>query len=519
MSVEKKEKYIPAMGFDLLTPLYDSFVKWFMPESRFKKHLIEQANIRPGQRVLDLGCGTATLTIMIKQAHPNAEVTGLDGDAKILRIARRKVVRAGVEIALHEGLACRLPYSDKSFDRVVSSLMFHHLTAEGRRRALSEAFRVLQPGGELHIADLGRPNKLLPEMLREAGFEQYEEFCRYATIFGDLLLWRARRPLEEAPLRFSVADGMRRTLSTDGAAPSWQSRCLNGLLRLLPFKKRWASAAAVQERARRLALRPASYEPVGLGSGVEVTLKKSVEGWPIYYTAPSATPDSGAYALFLHGGGYINEIVRAHWRFVAYLTRKAGVRCVVPIYPLAPRATAKYVVPATGALLRDLLDDVGPGNVTVVGNSAGGGLGLAAVQWLRDSGYRQPKALALITPFLDVSISRPEQREIAARDPMEDIPGLIEAGRLYAGDLDVANPYVSPLNGDMRGLAPMIVFSGTLDLLYPDSIDLAAKARAAGVPIEFHLRQGQPHNYALMPTPEGREARAIILRAVAQGLT
>jgi acetyl esterase/lipase len=73
------------------------------------------------------------------------------------------------------------------------------------------------------------------------------------------------------------------------------------------------------------------------------------------------------------------------------------------------------------------------------------------------------------------------------------------------------------LNGDFRGLAPMIVFSGTLDLLYPDSIELAAKARAAGVPIELHLRQGQPHNYAGMPTPEGWQARAIILRAVAQG--
>ncbi|WP_283808266.1 alpha/beta hydrolase [Bradyrhizobium lablabi] len=94
-----------------------------------------------------------------------------------------------------------------------------------------------------------------------------------------------------------------------------------------------------------------------------------------------------------------------------------------------------------------------------------------------------------------------------------------EAGHFYAGDLDITHPYVSPLNGDFRGLAPMIVFSGTLDLLYPDSVDLAAKARAAGVPVEFHLRQGQPHNYAGMPTPEGREARAIILRAIAGGPT
>lgn len=307
-------------------------------------------------------------------------------------------------------------------------------------------------------------------------------------------------------------------LLPDGARPSWQSRCINGLLRLLPIKKRTASAAAVQEHVRRLALRPAPHEPTGLGRGVEVTLK-TVSGWPVYHTAPSANPGVGNYVVFLHGGGYINEIVRAHWRLVGYLTRHARVRCVVPIYPLAPRATAKEVVPATGDLLRKLLEDAGPSKVTVVGNSAGAGLALAAAQWLRDAGYRQPDGLVLISPGVNASINRPEQVAIAARDPVQDIPGIIEAGRLYAGDLDIAHPYVSPLNGDFRGLAPMIVFSGTLDLLYPDSVELAAKARAAGVPVEFHLRQDQPHNYAGMPTPEGRQAREIILRAVARGVT
>src|SRR5262249_5853394 len=98
--------------------------------------------------------------------------------------------------------------------------------------------------------------------------------------------------------------------------PSWQSRCVNSLLRLLPAKKSLASAAVVQEHVRRLALRPASYEPTSLGRGVEVTLKQGVE-WPVYHTAPSSNRDVGDYVVFLHGGGYINEIVRAHWRFVA----------------------------------------------------------------------------------------------------------------------------------------------------------------------------------------------------------
>ncbi|TYO66569.1 alpha/beta hydrolase [Bradyrhizobium hipponense] len=303
-------------------------------------------------------------------------------------------------------------------------------------------------------------------------------------------------------------------LPTDDPGPSLRSRCFNVLLGLLPFKKQLASAEAVQAHVRKLALQPASHEPTGLGRGIEVILTK-MGGWPVYYTAPSSGHEGRNYVMFLHGGGYINEIVPAHWRFIGRMTREARVVCVVPIYPLAPRATAKEVVPATAELLRMLLEDAGSAKVTVVGNSAGAGLALAACQWLRDRGQRQPNRLVLISPAADASVSRPEQVTIAARDPIQDIPGILAAGRLYAGELDVGHPFVSPLNGAFRSLAPMLIFSGTRDLLYPDSVDLAARARAAGVPVELHLLRDQPHNYALMPTPEGRKARAMILGAVA----
>ncbi|SFU71875.1 alpha/beta fold hydrolase [Bradyrhizobium arachidis] len=297
-------------------------------------------------------------------------------------------------------------------------------------------------------------------------------------------------------------------------APSLQSRAFNLLLRQLPYKEQLASAEAVQAHVQKLALQPASFEPTGLGRGVEATLTK-MGGWPVYYTAPSSGHEGCNFVMFLHGGGYINEIVPAHWRFIGQMTRKARVVCVVPIYPLAPRATAKDVVPATAELLRMLLEDAGPAKVTVVGNSAGASLALAACQWLRDRGHRQPNRLMLISPAAEASVSRPEQTAIAARDPIQDIPGIVEAARLYAGELDVGHPFVSPLNGAFRALAPMTIFSGTRDLLYPDSVDLAERARAVGVPVELHLLRDQPHNYALMPTPEGRQARGIILRAVA----
>ncbi len=156
-----KDSYIPALSFKWLTPLYDPLLKWGMREETFKRRLIERAGIRPGQRVLDLGCGTGTLTLMLKQANPEAQVTGLDGDAEVLFIARSKSEQAHADITWDTGLAYKLPYTDHSFDVVVSSLVIHHLISQDKVRAFREVRRVLQPAGWFHIVDFGRPFSLL----------------------------------------------------------------------------------------------------------------------------------------------------------------------------------------------------------------------------------------------------------------------------------------------------------------------------------------------------------------------
>jgi ubiquinone/menaquinone biosynthesis C-methylase UbiE len=187
-----------------------------MPERRFKRDLIARARLAPGQRVLDLGAGTGTLAILIKQGQPDVQIIGLDGDPKILAIAREKASRAGADIPFDLGDATALLYPDESFDRVVSSLVFSLLSREGKRLAAREAYRVLRGGGELLIADFGPPHTrwgrllaplmrrfertadnlggVLPVLFREAGFENVGEVARFATAFGTLAILRGRKP-------------------------------------------------------------------------------------------------------------------------------------------------------------------------------------------------------------------------------------------------------------------------------------------------------------------------------------
>ena len=218
------EDFIPGAGFHALTPLYDPLVALTTRDRTVKGRLVERAEVGSGHRVLDLGCGTGTLALRVKLACPGAEVVGLDADDRMLGTARRKAGRAGAAVEFVRGHAQRLPFPDGAFDRVVSSLFFHHLPPEAKAAALREAHRVLAPGGELHFADWGRPAGplmwflflgirlldgfpntaahaagRLPELVAEAGFNGVRGRDRIATMFGTLEVVSAVKPAETAP--------------------------------------------------------------------------------------------------------------------------------------------------------------------------------------------------------------------------------------------------------------------------------------------------------------------------------
>ena len=213
---EPKPRFIPALNKKLLTPFYDPTLRYIMGEDDFKKRLIDQANPQPGERILDLGCGTGTLTIMLQRRQPTAEVVGLDGDTRVLDIAQKKAHKVGVaSIRWDTGLADELPYPDESFDKVITSMMLHHLTLPEKLGAFQEVHRVLKPSGSIHIADFGKPHDSLmrfvasymshlertaenfkgriPELMADAGFEQVEETGHLRNFFGPLSFYRGLR--------------------------------------------------------------------------------------------------------------------------------------------------------------------------------------------------------------------------------------------------------------------------------------------------------------------------------------
>src|SRR5258708_37932356 len=158
IATPSKRTFLPAAGRDRFLPLYDLMTK-LMGADQARRGLLDQAQIRPGHRILDIGCGTGSLLIQLKCLYPGTDVVGLDPDAKALARARRKAARATVSIQLDRGFGDELPYPDGSFDRVLSSLMFHHVPTDEKGKTERAVRRVLKPGGEFHMLDFEGPEK------------------------------------------------------------------------------------------------------------------------------------------------------------------------------------------------------------------------------------------------------------------------------------------------------------------------------------------------------------------------
>jgi SAM-dependent methyltransferase len=153
-----QDRFLPALRFKWLTGLFDPVSRLTTREGAFKRRVLERAALVEGDRVLDLACGTGTLALAAARSVPRLSVTGVDGDPAILARARAK---AGREVTFDQGLSTELPYEDESFDVVLSTLFFHHLSDQAKLDSAEEVRRVLRPAGRVVIGDVGRPQDRL----------------------------------------------------------------------------------------------------------------------------------------------------------------------------------------------------------------------------------------------------------------------------------------------------------------------------------------------------------------------
>lgn len=295
--------------------------------------------------------------------------------------------------------------------------------------------------------------------------------------------------------------------------PSPAGRLLPPLLRLLQFKRLFASPAATRARIDDLQVRPASFAPPRLlRRDVRVDVRHE-GGWPVYEVAPRGGRPTG-HVLYAHGGAWYGEITPVHWRVVAGLAAASGASFTVPIYPLAPVGTAGTVVPAVADLLAGLVERHGAGQVTAMGDSAGGQIALSAALLLRDRGVPPLRRTVLISPALDLSLSNPGIDLVEPLDPWLARPGIRAAIELWRAELPIDSPLVSPLAGDLTGLGPLLLFNGTRDITSPDIRLLVTRAREAGVEVDLQEEPDLVHVYPLLPVPEGRRARRVIAAAL-----
>lgn len=235
-----------------------------------------------------------------------------------------------------------------------------------------------------------------------------------------------------------------------------------------------------------------------------------VEGFPCYTVTPRTAPESGKVVIYLHGGSFFREISWWHWRFIDRLVT-AGHRVEVPIYPLAPRYTYRAARPYLLAVYRQVTGEVDSGRVVLAGDSAGGTLALLLAQALPGAGLPAPARLILLAPCLDMRLCNPEIDDVADADPWLARPGLLEAGRVWAGGDDLGLPELSPINGSLDGLPATDLFVGTHDILYPDA---RLFAQHAGARVRFIEEPGAFHVYPLAPVPEAGPVLKSVLTTV-----
>jgi monoterpene epsilon-lactone hydrolase len=213
--------------------------------------------------------------------------------------------------------------------------------------------------------------------------------------------------------------------------------------------------------------------------------------------------------LYLHGGGYTMGSINSHRAMIARIARASNARALAIDYRLGPEHPFPAAIEDVVAAYRWLLaQHYSPTRIVFAGDSAGGGLTLAALLALRDMGEPLPAAAVPISPWTDLEGTGASVKSKATRDPMVQMESLTSSAKAYLGEQDVRNPLASPLYGDYRGLPPMLIQVGEAEILLDDATRVAERAKSAGVEVELEVWDEMIHVWHVFAKllPEGQQA-------------
>ncbi|RUX91989.1 alpha/beta hydrolase, partial [Mesorhizobium sp. M2A.F.Ca.ET.040.01.1.1] len=223
------------------------------------------------------------------------------------------------------------------------------------------------------------------------------------------------------------------------------------------------------------------HPPALLKARLDIT-ETEIDGFPVYEIAPKA--GERRRILYLHGGAYVFQITSYHWGLIAEMAERLGFGITVPIYPIAPEHDFHDMFGMVGDVYRHMLERTDSEDIVFMGDSAGGNMAVVLTMMAAKEGLPSPSRHVLISPGLDVSLANPEVFEAERQDPWLGIPGGLEAVRLYSAGFDRKDWHISPLYGDLSLLPKTLLLTGSRDMLTPDNLIFAERARAAGVEVD-----------------------------------
>lgn len=219
--------------------------------------------------------------------------------------------------------------------------------------------------------------------------------------------------------------------------------------------------------------------------------------------------------LYLHGGTFIKQPLKAHWQFMDLLAQNLDAKVIAPLYPKAPANNYKNTYPRLLNLFQDILKSTKESQqLTIMGDSAGGNIALVLAICLKRAEISQPKDIILLSPLVDMVLDNPVIFDYERRDPMLAAKGFDVIREIWSDDKDLTDPIISPLYDDLKNLGKISIFTGTHEALFPDNMKLDQKLKKQGVAHNTYVYPKMNHVFVLMPIPEAQDAHKKIMKII-----